>query len=63
MTETLRLRFLGFQINDPAIAALYDRSNPNDPDRLQLPGRHRLERDNPTIFSQMYQFWVRAPLD
>ena len=61
--ESLReldLRFLGFELPDPAILAEYRRQHPNDPSGLDLEAWERFEIDHPDLFLGMYQFWVQA---
>lgn len=56
----LRLRFLGFELPDPAILAEYRRRHPDDPSGLDLANWDAFEVDYPDVFLGMYQFWVQA---
>lgn len=56
----LRLRFLGFELPDPAILAEYRRRYPDDPSGLDLANWDAFEIDYPDVFLGMYQFWVQA---
>jgi SAM-dependent methyltransferase len=58
--NALDLRFLGFELPDPAILDAYRRRFPNDPGGLNLAGWHALEADHPDLFLGMYQFWAQA---
>lgn len=58
--EDLRLRFLGFELPDPAILTEYRRRNPGDPSGLDLTAWDAFEIDYPDVFLGMYQFWVQA---
>ncbi|MBM3529320.1 MAG: methyltransferase domain-containing protein [Alphaproteobacteria bacterium] len=56
------LAFLGFE-TDVRVLGRYGERFPDEPTRTDLRRWHAFERDNPTTFSGMYQFWVqrRAP--
>jgi len=58
--DELGLRFLGFELPDPAILALYRRRHPDDPAGLNLRAWDAVEAERPEIFLGMYQFWCRA---
>ncbi|MDF1794589.1 MAG: methyltransferase domain-containing protein [Thalassobaculaceae bacterium] len=58
--KELGLRFLGFELPDPAILEEYRRRYPNDPSALNLEAWDAMEADHPDIFLGMYQFWVQA---
>ena len=58
--DELGLRFLGFELPDPAILALYRRGRPDDPAGLDLRAWDTVEAERPEIFLGMYQFWCRA---
>ncbi|MEQ8395099.1 methyltransferase domain-containing protein [Thalassobaculum sp.] len=55
----LDLRFLGFELPDPAILALYRRHRRDDPAALDLSVWDSVEAERPDIFLGMYQFWCR----
>ncbi|CAO3439646.1 tetratricopeptide repeat protein [Azospirillum doebereinerae] len=55
----LGLDFIGFQLDDPALAQRYRRRFPEDPDMGDLSLWDRFEDENPQIFGGLYQFWVR----
>jgi tetratricopeptide (TPR) repeat protein/SAM-dependent methyltransferase len=54
-----RLTFLGFSVTD-AVLARYRKSFPDDLEGTNLDCWRGFERDNPTTFLNMYQFWVRS---
>lgn len=56
----LNLRFLGFELPDPAIMTEYRRRNPGDPQGLDLAAWDAFELDHPNLFLGMYQFWAQA---
>lgn len=56
----LGLEFIGFS-NAPAVIEAYRKTFPEDPAGLNLSNWDVFERDNPDIFSAMYQFWCRKP--
>lgn len=58
--DDLGLRFLGFELPDPAILAEFRRRNPDDPSGLDLKAWDALEIDYPDVFLGMYQFWAQA---
>lgn len=55
----LDLRFLGFELPDPAILALYRRHRRDDHAGLDLAAWDLVEAERPEIFLGMYQFWCR----
>ncbi|GHD61944.1 hypothetical protein GCM10017083_50020 [Thalassobaculum fulvum] len=55
----LRLTFLGFELPDPAMLALYRRHRPDDPLGLDLEAWDAVEAERPDMFLGMYQFWCR----
>lgn len=55
----LGLEFIGFQLDDPAVAHRYRRRFPEDPEMASLALWDRFEAENPRIFGGLYQFWVR----
>ena len=58
----LGLRFVGFELDDPATAAAYTRTFPDDPFRTSLANWARFEAARPETFVGMYQFWCeKAP--
>jgi len=58
--RALKLRFLGFELPDPAILTLYRRRRRDDPAGLDLYAWEMVEVERPDIFLGMYQFWCRA---
>lgn len=56
----LDLRFLGFELPDPGILALYRRHRRDDHAGLDLQAWDAVEAERPEIFLGMYQFWCRA---
>lgn len=54
------LEFLGFA-QDPAILQHYATRYPDDVTKTKLDNWHQFELDNPSIFLNMYQFWIRKP--
>lgn len=52
------LQFLGFDL-DPWTQQNYARQFPSDVAMTDLANWHQYETDNPSIFFQMYQFWVQ----
>lgn len=61
-TGELGLEFLGFQLDDPGLATRYRQRFPHDPAMTDLAAWDRFEEENPTTFSNLYQFWLRRPL-
>ena len=57
--DQLELDFLGFQLEDPAIATLYRTRFPQDPMMTSLALWDRFEGEFPHSFGELYQFWVR----
>ena len=55
----LRLTFMGFELPDPGILALYRRHNRDDHLGLDLAAWDAVEAEHPEIFLGMYQFWCR----
>lgn len=58
--DELDLSFLGFELPDPAILALYRRHRRDDHAGLDLATWDVVEAERPEIFLGMYQFWCRA---
>jgi len=56
---TLDLRFLGFELPDPGLLALYRRHRRDDHAGLDLAAWDAVEAERPDIFLGMYQFWCR----
>jgi len=56
----LGLRFLGFELPDPAMLEEFRRRNPGDPAGLDLEAWDAMEVDHPDMFLGMYQFWAQA---
>ena len=59
----LGLEILGFEITDPVSRQRYRQINPDDPDHAELAALARLEADHPETFSEMYQVWLRKPVE
>lgn len=57
----LGLRFVGFDLPTPNVAAQYHAEYPGDPLMRDFDGWHAFEKKRPMLFSGMYQFWCRAP--
>lgn len=55
----LGLEFLGFQLEDQAVAALYRSRFPEDATLTDLSLWDRFEAEHPHVFGELYQFWVR----
>lgn len=60
--SSLDLRFLGFELPDPAWLVEYCRRNPEDAAGLDLRAWDSVEAAHPDLFLGMYQFWVRDDL-
>lgn len=60
MLERLGLDFVGFETFSDAPKRLYARRFPEDPAMANLANWDRLEREEPRLFHNMYQFWCRA---
>ena len=58
--EELGLRFLGFELPDPAWLVEYRRRKPEDAAGLDLRAWDSVETEHPSMFLGMYQFWVQA---
>lgn len=58
--DLLGLRFLGFELPDPAWLVEYRRRKPEDAAGLDLRAWDSVETEHPSMFLGMYQFWVRA---
>ncbi|MDF3025562.1 MAG: Tetratricopeptide 4, partial [Alphaproteobacteria bacterium] len=56
--DTLGLEFIKFGLPDN-VWALYARKFPDDKDGRNLDNWHKLELENPDIFTHMYHFWCR----
>jgi hypothetical protein len=54
------LQFIGFEGDTPEFLRLQSEMPHHSPD-VTLDTWHKIERDNPELFSSMYQFWVRKP--
>lgn len=57
--DQLGLTFLGFQLEDQAVAALYQSRFPEDETMSDLALWDRFEAEHPQVFGELYQFWVR----
>jgi SAM-dependent methyltransferase/tetratricopeptide (TPR) repeat protein len=53
-----KLRFIGFELTNPAIAA-YRQRYPDDPAMKDLGRWHAFETERPETFSGMYHFWAQ----
>lgn len=62
MIKELGLEFLGFQLDDPATAQSYRSRFPEDIQMTSLAGWEEFEKDHPSTFASLYQFWLRRPL-
>jgi SAM-dependent methyltransferase len=59
MLLSLKLDFLGFELQDPAIAKRYRKRFPEDRTMTDLANWEQFEHDEPDAFFGMYDFWVR----
>ena len=57
--ETLGLTFCGFEFQDTRILNLFRKENLRPDDIYDLDTWHQFEKQNPSTFSGMYQFWVQ----
>ena len=57
----LRLRFVGFEHEDPGTALRYARAHPDDPAQTSLENWAAFEAAHPETFNGMYQFWCEKP--
>ncbi len=57
--EDLGLRFLGFELENPALARSYRALFPEDTKMTDLRLWDELEAKHPNVFSGMYQFWCQ----
>ena len=60
MLKRHNLQFIGFEGDTPEFLRLQSEMPHHSPDET-LDTWHKIERDNPELFSSMYQFWVRKP--
>ena len=60
--KNLNLEFIGFYFNDHLIKKEYSKLFPSDKKNISLDNWHQFEKNNPSTFSSMYQFWVRKIL-
>ena len=63
MIDTLHLEFLGFELQNSAIAAHYRSRFPQDPFMTDLKLWDQFEAANPLMFHGTYRFWVRKPIN
>ena len=63
MIRTLGLEFVGFELAGRDHAREYRARYPGDPDMLDLRNWAELEASRPGMFSGMYLFWVRKPVE
>lgn len=59
MLLSLKLEFLGFELQGPASAKRYRKRFPEDRTMTNLVSWEQFERDEPDTFFGMYDFWVR----
>jgi len=57
--KDLHLEFLGFYFNNKDIKKKYKKVFPKDKSCNSLNNWHQFEINNPNIFTEMYQFWVK----
>ena len=57
--KDLNLEFLGFYFNNKDIKERYKKKFPKDKKCNSLDNWHQFETNNPDIFVEMYQFWVK----
>ena len=57
--KDLNLEFLGFYFNSKDIKERYKKKFPKDKKCNSLDNWHQFETNNPNIFVEMYQFWVK----
>jgi len=57
--KDLNLEFLGFYFNNKDIKERYKKKFPKDKKCNSLDNWHQFESNNPNIFVEMYQFWVK----
>ena len=65
IADTIRrlgLKLVAFSLPNRAQAARYRARNPSDPLFRDVAAWASLERENPFLFSRMYDFWCRKPL-
>jgi len=62
MLEKYNLEFLGFGMPETWVKTSYRNRFPGDPNCVDLDNWDQFEKDNPNIFSNMYQFWCRKPI-
>jgi tetratricopeptide (TPR) repeat protein len=62
MLERHKLQFIGFEGDTPDFLRLQSEM-PHDSPVSTLAAWHEIEHDNPELFSAMYQFWVRKPVE
>jgi SAM-dependent methyltransferase len=55
--DTLGLRFLGFETRS-SVLARYQKQYPDDGTLTDLENWSRMENADPSLFSEMYQFWA-----
>ena len=62
MLNRHKLQFIGFEGDTPEFLRLQSEMPHNFPDAT-LAAWHEIEKNNPELFSAMYQFWVRKPIN
>jgi SAM-dependent methyltransferase len=63
MLLSLKLEFLGFELQSPASAKSYRKRFPEDRTMTNLVSWEQFERDEPDTFFGMYDFWVRRQIE
>jgi ubiquinone/menaquinone biosynthesis C-methylase UbiE len=58
LLQTHNLHFLGFRMHDQYFFTKYRNQNPDDLLMTKLDRIEQFEKENPQIFSNMYNFWV-----
>ena len=59
LLRPLRLRFIGFELRDRTVQAIYRERFRDDTTLSNLQNWHELESDLPDTFAGMYQIWLR----
>ena len=57
--KDLNLNFLGFIFPNPLIQKKFSKLFPEDKKNISLDNWNKFEINNPDIFANMYQFWVK----
>ena len=59
LLRPLRLRFIGFELRDRTVQAIYRERFRDDTTLSNLQNWHELESNLPDTFAGMYQIWLR----